>query len=99
MEFAVALPVVALLLSAAVAGVLVVDLQGRLQAAAVSAARAQGRGDATAAAATLGALAPGARIDVGRRGALVCVTVERRAPGPFAAITLTGRGCSPAEPP
>ncbi|WIB13070.1 TadE family protein [Curtobacterium sp. MCPF17_052] len=48
-EFALALPVFAVVLAAAIAGVMAVDGQGRLQTAAAVAARALARGDDPAA--------------------------------------------------
>jgi Flp pilus assembly protein TadG len=93
-EFAVALPVVAVVVSLAIGGVLLVDAQGRLQVAAATAARAWGRDDADGAQAALGRLAAGAGSQVDRRDGLVCVSVERSGGGPFSALTLRATGCA-----
>ncbi|WP_267421390.1 MULTISPECIES: TadE family type IV pilus minor pilin [unclassified Curtobacterium] len=93
-EFAVALPVVAVVVSLAIGGVLLVDAQGRLQVAAVTAARAWGRDDADGARAALGRIAAGADSRVDRHDGLVCVTVERSGSGPFSVLTLRASGCA-----
>jgi len=95
-EFAVALPLVALVLVSLVAGVVLADRVGRFQAAAGAAARALGRGDDPGAAAALAVGAPGASSSVHRGGGLVCVCVDVRgtAPGPFALLPLTATGCA-----
>lgn len=94
-EFAVALPVLAIVVALAIGGVVLVDGQGRLQSAAATAARAYGRDDTAAAAAALAAMAPGATNSVTRSDGLVCVVAERRSgPGPFAAIALRGESCA-----
>ena len=94
-EFAVALPVVAIVVVSAIAGVLAVDAQGRLQLAASTAARAYGRGDDPAARTALDRLAPGAGVDVDRSGGLVCVTAARvAAGGPLRLLSLRASGCA-----
>ena len=93
-EFAVALPFVALVLVSLVAGVVLADRVGRFQAAAGAAARALGRGDGPGAAAALAVGAPGASSSVHRGGGLVCVDVRGTAPGPFALLPLTATGCA-----
>ncbi|ROP60313.1 TadE family type IV pilus minor pilin [Curtobacterium sp. ZW137] len=94
-EFAVALPAVAVVLTLAVAGVLLVDAQGRLQVAAATAARAWGRDDDAAGRSAVDRLAPGAVVGVTRADGLVCVTVTRgTGSGPFAGLTLRGTGCA-----
>lgn len=93
-EFAVALPVVALVLASLVAAVLVVDGVGRLQLAASTAARALGRGDDDGGGAAVERIAPGAAVSVHRGGDLVCVEVSRGGSGPFAAVPLQATGCA-----
>lgn len=95
-EFAVVLPVVALLLTTLVAAVVLVDGVGRLQVAASTAARAFGRGDDDEGRAVAGRLAPGATISVQRRGSVVCVEASRGGTGPFAAVPLRATGCAVA---
>ncbi|PZE85036.1 pilus assembly protein [Curtobacterium sp. MCBD17_032] len=97
-EFAVALPVVAVVLAVGVGGVAVVDAQGRLQAAAVTAARAIGRGDDAAGRRAL-RTAGAASVRVVRPSGLVCVHAARAAAqdGPFAALELRGSACSVDE--
>ncbi len=72
-EFAVALPVVAIVLTALVAAVLVVDAQGRLQLAAATAARAIGRDDEHQGRSAADRIAPGVSVVVRSDGDLVCV--------------------------
>ena len=93
-EFAVALPVVAVVVSLAIGGVVLVDAQGRLQLAAATAARAWGRDDADGAQAALGRLAAGTGSHVTRHDGLVCVTVERSGSGPFSSLTLRASACA-----
>lgn len=93
-EFAVALPVVALVLVSLVAGVVLADRVGRYQSAAGVAARALGRDDDRAAAAALAGGAPGASSSVRRSGGLVCVDVRGAASGPFALLPLHASGCA-----
>lgn len=93
-EFAVALPVVVLVLVSLVAGVVLVDRVGRFQSVAAVTARALGRDDAPAAAAALAGGAPGASTTVRRGGGLVCVVVQGSAPGPFALLPLRATGCA-----
>ncbi|WIE63890.1 TadE/TadG family type IV pilus assembly protein [Curtobacterium sp. MCLR17_036] len=93
-EFAVALPAVALVLTALVAAVLVVDGRGRLELAAATAVRALGRGDETAARAAFDRIAPGASIRVSRPDGLVCVDTERTGTGPFAAVAVHAATCT-----
>jgi hypothetical protein len=96
-EFAVALPVVAVVLAAGIGGVMVVDAQGRLQAGVVTAARAFGRGDDAAGRRALETADAGSvRID--RSRGLVCVRAGRAAGnGPFAPLELRGSACSVDE--
>lgn len=96
-EFAVALPVVALVLTALVAAVLVVDAQGRLQLAAATAARAIGRDDDSQGRSAAERIAPGASIVVRADGDMVCVDAARGGTGPFAALPLTATGCAVAR--
>jgi Flp pilus assembly protein TadG len=93
-EFAVALPVVAVVVSLAIGGVVLVDAQGRLQVAAATAARAWGRDDADGAQDALGRLAVGADSHVARHDGLVCVTVEQSGSGPFSSLMLRATGCA-----
>lgn len=93
-EFAVVLPVVALVLTSLVAAVFVVDGLGRLQVAATTAARAFGRGDDAGGRAAAARLAPGTTIAVRRSDAVVCVEVARAGTGPFAAVPLRAIGCA-----
>lgn len=95
-EFAVALPVVALVLTSLVAAVLVVDGVGRLQIAASTAARALGRGDDDGATAAVQRLAPGSAVRVEREADVVCVRVSGGGTGPFAAVPLRATGCAAA---
>ncbi|MGN8049850.1 TadE family type IV pilus minor pilin [Curtobacterium sp. 22159] len=93
-EFAVVLPVVALVLTTLVAAVLVVDGLGRLQLAAATAARALGRGDDDAGRSAVDRLAPGAAVSVRRGGDVVCVETSRGGVGPFSAVPLRATGCA-----
>ncbi|NII42086.1 Flp pilus assembly pilin Flp [Curtobacterium flaccumfaciens] len=96
-EFAVALPIVAVVLAAGIAGVVAVDLQGRLQTATAVAARAVARGDDAAARRVLGQAGAGP-IRVERASGLVCVEVGRPAGGgPFANVVLRGSSCAVDE--
>ena len=96
-EFAVALPVVAIVLTALVAAVLVVDAQGRLQLAAATAARAIGRDDESQGRSAADRIAPGVSVVVRSDGDLVCVDATRGGTGPFAALPLTATGCAAAR--
>jgi len=93
-EFAVVLPVVALVLTSLVAAVLVVDAVGRLQLGAATAARAFGRGDDDAGRSALDRIAPGASLSVRRSGDVVCIEAARGGTGPFAALPLRATGCA-----
>ncbi|WP_186377245.1 TadE family type IV pilus minor pilin [Curtobacterium pusillum] len=93
-EFAVVLPVVALVLTTLVAAVFVVDGLGRLQLAATTAARAFGRGDDDGGRSAAERLAPGAAVAVRRVDAIVCVEVSRAGTGPFSAVPLRATGCA-----
>lgn len=93
-EFAVVLPVVALVLTSLVAAVLVVDGVGRLQLAASTAARAIGRGDDGGGRAAAERIAPGASVTVQHVGDVVCVEASRGAAGPFAAVPLRATACA-----
>jgi Flp pilus assembly protein TadG len=96
-EFAVALPVVAVVLASGIAGVVVVDGQGRLQAAAATAARAVGRGDEASGHAAL-RRAGAASVRVDRAPGLVCVSAGRGAGrGPFADLHVEGSACAVDE--
>ncbi|QCR43956.1 hypothetical protein C1N91_10860 [Curtobacterium sp. SGAir0471] len=92
-EFAVALPLVALVLVSLVAGVVLADRVGRLQAVAGAAARALGRGDDPAADAALAAAA-GATSRVRHADGLVCVDVQGASAGPFSVLPLHATGCA-----
>jgi len=92
-EFAVALPVVVLVLTTLVAAVLVVDGLGRLHLAAASVARAEGRGDSDARGAAERSV-PDAAVTVHRDAGLVCVTLDRRGSGPFAVLPLSVTECA-----
>lgn len=92
-EFALALPVVAVLVTVAVAGVLLVDTQGRLQLAAATASRAIGRGDTATGHAALEGLGTGTSDTVSHHDGLVCVAVERRSSWPLP-LVLRGDACS-----
>ena len=96
-EFAVALPVVAIVLTALVAAVLVVDAQGRLQLAAATAARAIGRDDESQGRSVADRIVPGVSVVVRSDGDLVCVDATRGATGPTAALPLTATGCAAAR--
>lgn len=91
-EFAVVLPVVALVLTALVAAVLVVDGLGRLQLAASSAARALGRGDDDAARTVVARV--GAVLTVRRDAGLVCAEVSAAGTGPVAAVPRRATACA-----
>lgn len=93
-EFAVVLPAVALVLTVLVAAVVLVDRRGALQVAAATASRAAGRGDAAAAAAVIAGLGPGATASYRHADGMVCVDVQRRPGGPFAAVPLRATGCA-----
>jgi Flp pilus assembly protein TadG len=93
-EFAVALPVVTLVLVSLVAGVVLADRAGRLQDTAGAAARALGRGDDGAAATAVSSGAPGASSSIRRSDGLVCVDLRAAAPGPFALLPLRATGCA-----
>ncbi|WP_439692077.1 TadE family type IV pilus minor pilin [Curtobacterium sp. SP.BCo] len=93
-EFAVVLPVVALVLTSLVAAVLVVDTLGRLELAAITAARAIGRGDDDAGRSAAARIAPGASLTVRHDGDVVCVDAGRGGTGPFAAVPLRVTGCA-----
>ncbi|MET3451098.1 TadE family type IV pilus minor pilin [Curtobacterium sp. 1544] len=93
-EFAVVLPVVALVLTSLVAAVLVVDGLGRLQLAAATAARAVGRGDEAAGRDVLDRIAPGAAVTVRRTGDVVCVAAARGGVGPFGGVSLRAEACA-----
>ncbi|WP_123681384.1 TadE/TadG family type IV pilus assembly protein [Curtobacterium sp. PhB115] len=93
-EFAVALPAVALVLTLLVAAVLVVDGQGRLHLAAATAARAVGRGDDADGLAAADRIVPGVSIVVRHGDGLACVDATRGGAGPFAAIPLRATGCA-----
>jgi Flp pilus assembly protein TadG len=96
-EFAVALPVVAIVLTALVAAVLVVDAQGRLQLAAATAARAIGRDDESQGRSAADRIVPGVSVVVRSDGDLVCVDATRGGTGPAAALPLTATGCAAAR--
>ncbi|MCS5523505.1 pilus assembly protein [Curtobacterium flaccumfaciens pv. oortii] len=96
-EFAVALPVVAIVLTALVAAVLVVDAQGRLQLAAATAARVIGRDDESQGRSVADRIVPGVSVVVRSDGDLVCVDATRGATGPAAALPLTATGCAAAR--
>lgn len=93
-EFAVVLPVVALVLTSLVAAVLVVDGLGRLQLAAATAARAIGRGDEDAGRSVVDRIAPGASVTVQHGGDVVCVEASRAGTGPFSVVPLRATGCA-----
>lgn len=93
-EFAVVLPVVALVLTSLVAAVFVADGLGRLQLAAATAARAFGRGDDDAGRSAVDGLAPGATASVHRDGGIVCVELSRAGTGPFSAIPMRAVACA-----
>ncbi len=89
------LPAVAVVLALAIAGVALVDAQGRLQVAAATAARAYGRDDPAAARAAFDDTAPDATMSVTRQDHVVCVVAERRpGTGPLAAVTVRSRACA-----
>lgn len=96
-EFAVVLPVVALVLTLLVAAVLVVDGQGRLQSAAAVAARGVGRGDDAVGLAAAERIAPGSSVTVRRTTDLVCVDATRGGTGPFAVLPLRATACAAAR--
>ncbi|MCP1502504.1 hypothetical protein J2Y89_001248 [Curtobacterium herbarum] len=96
-EFALALPVVAVVLTVGIAGVLAVDGQGRLQTAAAVAARATARGDDPAARQALDQ-ADAESVRVEHAAGLVCVHAGRPAgTGPFSGIVLQGDSCATDE--
>ena len=93
-EFAVALPVVTLVVVGLVAAVVLVDRVGRMQAAAGVAARALGRSDDAAAAEAVGTMAPGTATTVRRADGIVCVDVRGSTDGLFAVVPLRATGCA-----
>ncbi|RUQ00208.1 hypothetical protein [Curtobacterium sp. HSID17257] len=96
-EFAVGLPLVALVLVSLVAGVVVVDRVGRLQSVAGTASRALGRGDDRGADAALAAAAAaGVSSRVRQEHGLVCVDVQATSGGPFSVLPLRATGCAAA---
>lgn len=94
MEFAVALPAVVLVLVTLVAGIVLVDRVGSMQAVAGAAARALGRGDQAAADRLLRAGAPGAAATVRHGDGTVCVDLEGRTGGPLSAVPVTATQCA-----
>ncbi|OIH97032.1 hypothetical protein BIU90_16275 [Curtobacterium sp. MCBA15_001] len=84
---------VAVVVGLAIAGVVLVDAQGRLQLAAATASRALGRADTDTARAALAAAGPGTASSVTHRDVLVCVTLERRPAGPLP-VLLHGTACA-----
>jgi Flp pilus assembly protein TadG len=96
-EFAVALPVVAVVVAAGMAGVVVVDGQGKLQSATATAARAFGRGDDAGGRGVLERAAAGS-VSVERAAGIVCVQADRAAgSGPFAGLAVHGSACAVDE--
>jgi Flp pilus assembly protein TadG len=90
-EFAVALPVVVLVLACCLSGMAVMGQQLRLQDAAALAARALARGGDPE---TLVArLSTGAQLARNADGDLACVTLTMPAHGPLP-LTLTARSCA-----
>lgn len=91
-EFAVVLPVVALVLTTLVAAVLVVDRIGRLELAAATAARALGRGDDDGA--RVAVTRAGAELAVRHGSGMVCVELSAAATGPFAMVPRRATACA-----
>ncbi len=96
-EFAVAVPAVALVLAVCLGGVAVGAQQVRLQDAAADAARGLGRGDpfSTVLARAIRS-APGAALEQGGSGELVCARLTARARGPLtlAGLVLSAESCA-----
>lgn len=90
-EFAVALPAVAIVLVCCLSGLQLASQQVRLQDAAALAARAAARGDGTGIAALL---APGAGVSHWSDAGLECVRLTTQASGVLLPITLTASGCA-----
>lgn len=84
-----ALPAVVMVLALCLGGITVGAAQLRVQDAAAAAARAAGRGDSTAVAASI---APGAAASQWTEGPLVCVRV--RATASFGGIPLSATSCA-----
>ncbi|PZF64383.1 hypothetical protein DEI81_05340 [Curtobacterium sp. MCBD17_013] len=96
-EFAVALPVVTVVLGLVLGGVVLAGEQARMQVAAAVAARAAARGDGAAAAGAAGALAPGAAVRFEFPSGLVCAVLRAdRRMGPMPAVAVSARGCAAA---
>lgn len=96
-EFALVLPALVLVVAAGVGSLGVAAQAIRLADVAAVAARAEGRDDHASAAAAVGSLPAGARMDVSG-GDPVCVRLSARAPlGPVAdVVPLEARSCAPA---
>ncbi|HWM15163.1 MAG TPA: TadE family type IV pilus minor pilin [Microbacterium sp.] len=91
-EFAIALPAVALVLLMGAGALSTCAQQVRLQDAAADAARLSARGESDARArAAVSAAVPGAAVDIGARGDLVCVTASANSSLP---ITLSATSCA-----
>lgn len=90
-EFAVALPAIAIVLAACLAGLQVAGQQLRLQDAAAAAARSLARGDDGGIAARL---VPGAGVSRWADGDLACATLTMAAAG-IPGITLRASSCAP----
>ena len=88
-EFALALPLVVMVLAFCLTGLQIAGLQVRLQDAAATAARAAARGDSTDIAARL---TPSATVSQWTDGALVCVGLT--APTPLPGVALAARSCA-----
>jgi Flp pilus assembly protein TadG len=88
-EFALALPLVVVVLAFCLTGLQVAGQQVRLQDAAATAARAAARGDNTAIAARL---TPSATVSQWNDGALVCVRLTSATPVP--GVTLGATSCA-----
>jgi hypothetical protein len=93
-ELAMALPFVVALLGAALFALSAVGAQIRLQHTVATAARAQGRGDAPAAAAVLAEEAPNASVSFETRDDVVCLTCRRVLLGGAIAVPVTATSCA-----
>lgn len=91
-EFAVALPVVVLVLALGLGALSTGAEAVRLQHAAAESARLFGRGDDAGARAVVAGV--GATVDVRRADALVCVDVAAPAPVPLPVGPLSARSCA-----
>lgn len=94
-EFAIALPVVLMVLVLAVGSIMIATQRLVLNSAAAEIARHEARGDSAAASAVIGGLDAGPNIARSAVGPLHCVTLSMNpGRGLLSAISISGRGCA-----